>query len=112
MRHGGTFYFSLSHCSRAHQHIREAGQATNFAQKDSRMFWRGVTWTSPDRTELMEKTRGRGDVADIVAIEWKSPNDPAPNGFVSGTEMCAWKYIIYTEGILIHGSRSNGRNLV
>ena len=51
----------------------------------------------------MEKTRGHEDVADIVAIEWKSPDDPAPSAFVSGTDMCAWRYIIYTEGIVDHG---------
>ena len=77
------------------------------------MFWRGVVWTSPDRAELMEKTEDHQDIADIVAIEWRSPNDPAPSAFVSGTEMCAWKYIIYTEGIsLANLTQSNGRNLV
>jgi len=64
------------------------------------MFWRGVTATSPSRIELLEMTRNHTDVADIVEMSWSDDkSDPAPINFVSSTEMCSWKYIIYTEGM-------------
>jgi hypothetical protein len=85
--------------SRAHLHITQAGKEIGFERKDRRMFWRGATWTSSDRGTLMEVTRNHTDVADIMDITWNKGNDPAPRTFVSGAEMCAWRYIIYTEGI-------------
>ena len=63
------------------------------------MFWRGVTSTSPDRKVLLDVTRDHPDVADIVEMSWGNPSDAAPSAYVSSVEMCAWKYIIYTEGI-------------
>jgi hypothetical protein len=50
----------------------------------------------------MDVTRNRTDVADVIDITWGQGKDPAPGTFVSGAEMCAWKYIIYTEGIPTH----------
>jgi Glycosyl transferase family 90 len=87
-------------CSLAYRHIAEAGNSISFHEKDSRMFWRGVTKTSPDRNALLEVTRGHLDVADVVDMIWDSASSAAPDNFVTGSEMCAWKYIIYTEGKL------------
>ena len=85
--------------SRTHGHIMNAGKALAFHKKDPRMFWRGVIWTSPDRERLMEVTEGHPDVADVVGMQWgNTGTDPAPDTFVSGIDMCKWKYIIYTEG--------------
>jgi hypothetical protein len=95
---GGMYFQVTSDHSRAHTHIAEAGNEIAFEQKDRRMFWRGAAWTSPDRRILMEVTQNHTDVADIMDITWGKGNDPAPGTFVSGVEMCAWKYIIYTEG--------------
>jgi len=66
------------------------------------MFWRGVTSTSPDREVLLDVTKDHPDVADIVEMVWGDPSGPAPSAYVSPLEMCAWKYIIYTEGILLY----------
>ena len=85
--------------SRAFKHITEVGRSTAFALKDLRMFWRGVIWTSPDRRQLIDVTRNHSDIADIEEMSWNKATDPAPEKFVSGLDMCAWKYIIYTEGI-------------
>lgn len=63
------------------------------------MFWRGVASTSSDRKALLDITKGHSKVADIVEMIWGDPSDPAPSAYVSPLEMCAWKYIIYTEGI-------------
>jgi hypothetical protein len=99
MSRGGISTVEESDGSRAHPHIAQAGKEIVFEQKDRRMFWRGAAWTSPDRGTLMDITRNHTDVADITDITWGKGNDPAPGTFVSGVEMCAWKYIIYTEGI-------------
>jgi len=32
-------------------------------------------------------------------MAWGKVTNPAPNDFVNGPEMCAWKYIIHTEDI-------------
>jgi hypothetical protein len=62
------------------------------------MFWRGVTWTSPDRRQLLEAIKDHPDIADVMEMSWGGADHPVPEDFVSGLEMCAWKYIIYTEG--------------
>lgn len=85
-------------CRLAHKHIADVGNSISFYNKDSRMFWRGVTKTSPDRDVLIEVTRDRPDVADVVDMTWDSSSGSAPARFVTASEMCAWRYIIYTEG--------------
>ena len=47
----------------------------------------------------MEVTERHPDVADVVGMQWgNTGTDPAPGAFVSGIDMCKWRYIIYTEG--------------
>jgi hypothetical protein len=83
----------------AHHHITRAGRATEFKHKDKRMLWRGATMVGPiipERVELLEVTKGHEDVADVSEIAWT--NGDKPRNFVSPTEMCSWKYLLYTEG--------------
>jgi len=64
------------------------------------MFWRGVTWTSPDRKLLVDVAKDHPDVADILEMNWGPGilTGHIPPDFISSSDMCSWKYIIYTEG--------------
>jgi Glycosyl transferase family 90 len=98
--------------SLAYRHVSNVGRSTPFDKKDSRLFWRGVTWTSPDRQALLEVTKDHPDVADVVELKWNDPLAPAPADFVSTSEMCSWKYIIYTEGFYDPFDFSDCRTLI
>jgi hypothetical protein len=61
---------------------------------------------------LLDVTKDHPDVADIVELVWNDPLDPAPVDFVSASEMCSWKYIIYTEGFYDPFGLSDCRTLI
>ena len=102
----------LTKCSFIYRHISEVGRSTPFDKKDPRLFWRGVTWTSPDRKALIDATKDHPDVADVIELTWNDPLAPAPADFVSTSDMCAWKYIIYTEGTYDPFNLSDCRTLI
>jgi hypothetical protein len=85
----------------AHQRITRAGQGIEFKHKDKRMLWRGATTVGPvipERVQLLDVTRGHDDVADVSEVVWT--NGDKPVNFMSPSEMCSWKYLLYTEGTL------------
>lgn len=91
-------------CRRAYSVITQAGRSIDFSLKDKRMFWRGVLHVPfgqdmPHRVGLVKTTAEHPDIADIKVIEWGDGNNPTH--FVGPNEMCAWKYIIYTEGCFL-----------
>lgn len=75
-----------------------------FSKKIAKLFWRGSTvlQQGTQRTDLVKQLGPKTDIADVKDIGIKDP-ELKKQLFKTLSEMCDYRYIIYTEGVTYSG---------